>query len=805
MKQEASFEKEPMKSLQEVLLPTYLQESVILDLLPAAVYVCDMSGVIKKYNEQAVKLLGRRPAAGDKDENFFSLFKFYRPDGSLLPHPETSIAGGQPQKNPEVIIERPDGSRTHVRVSVVPIKDEQGKQVGIINCFDDITEQKKTEKELDRKRRELQDYVDNAPIGLHWVDRHGIIKWANKAELDMLGYTDEEYIGHPISEFHLHAQKIADILKRLSRNETLHQYESEMRCKDGSIKTIHVSSNVLWEDGKFIHTRCFTVDVTAQKKLFNALRESEDRHRNLLQALPSAIYTCDADGYLTFYNNAAVQLWGREPQLGKDLWCGSWKINKPDGSPLALDTCPMAICLKEGRSVYGEEIIVVRPDGEQRYVMPHPQPLFDETGKLTGAVNMLMDVTELKETEQALRKSEWDYRQLAASLEKKVKEKVADLQTKNEALKRSEERYHKMVEEVEDYVIILLDANGIVQNWNKGAEKIKGYKEKEIVGKSFSTFYLPEDREKGLPDRLIKLARENGKAVHEGWRRRKDGTTFWGSTVLTALHDKENTVIGFSKVTRDLTERKVAEDKLKEYTSQLEFQNEQLEQFAYAASHDMKEPLRKILFYNNYLWDAAADHLEEKEKEYLNRSIKAAKRMQVLIDDLLSYSKASSDTGNFEPVNLNELMDELTFSFKEAIEEQQASIHYSSLPVVKGIPFQLRQLFDNLISNALKYHHPERRPEVSIAATMVDGSNIAGLEPQKEYHKIVVSDNGIGFEPQHAEKIFELFQRLPGTNKYSGTGVGLALCKKIVHNHQGAIKATAQPNEGAYFEIYLPA
>ena len=191
-----------------------------------------------------------------------------------------------------------------------------------------------------------------------------------------------------------------------------------------------------------------------------------------------------------------------------------------------------------------------------------------------------------------------------------------------------------MVEEVEDYAIILLDREGIIQNWNKGAQKIKGYPESEIIGKSFSSFYLPDDRRDGLPEKLLSRAAEHGKTVHEGWRIRKDGSIFWGSTVLTALHGKDNNIIGFSKVTRDLTERKLAEDKLREYTRQLEFQNKELEQFAYAASHDMKAPLRKIHLFTSAIAESQANILDEQSKEFLSRTINAVKRMDNLIENL---------------------------------------------------------------------------------------------------------------------------------------------------------------------------
>lgn len=660
------------------------------------------------------------------------------------------------------------------------------------------------EAETLRKLRELQDYVDNAAVALHWVNEKGIIKWANKAELEMLGYGYEEYIGHHISEFHVNPQKISDILERLSNNEILNNYESELRCKDGSVKTVQITSNVYRKDGKFIHTRCFTVDVSEQKKLFSALKESELKYRQLVQNLTTPVYTTDADGFITLYNKAAVELWGREPEIGKDKWCGSYKIFSSNGAHLPLEQCPMAVCLKEKRAVYGEEIVVVRPDGSLLNIAPFPQPILDESGKMIGAVNMLIDVTGIKRTEQALRESERKFRELAASFEKKAQERTSDLQRKNEELIKSEERYHKMVDEVEDYAIILLDKNGIIQNWNRGAEKIKGYKENEIVGKSFQQFYFAEDRQKDLPNQLLELARKKGKALHEGWRMRKDGSRFWGSTVLTALHDDQGNVIGFSKVTRDLTERKITEEKMKDYTTQLEFQNEQLEQFAYAASHDMKEPLRKIIFYNNHLYERAAASLNEKEKEYLNRSIAAAKRMNKLIDDLLEYSKASSDSQDFEPVDLNEIVDEIILYYRDTVDETGAGIHFSSLPVVQAVPFQMRQLFDNLISNALKYRHPERIPDIRITSEKIKGAGNNHLQPQKEYYKITVADNGIGFEGEYEEKIFELFQRLSAT-QYSGTGVGLALCKKIVQNHHGYISALGHLNEGAEFRIFLPA
>ncbi|MES2725556.1 MAG: PAS domain S-box protein [Bacteroidota bacterium] len=296
------------------------------------------------------------------------------------------------------------------------------------------------------------------------------------------------------------------------------------------------------------------------------LQRSEIKHKHLLSSLPIAVYTCNRDGMIDMYNDAAVELWGRKPEIGKDYWCGSWKIFRPDGSSMPTDECPMAIALKEGKKVSGVEIIIERPDGDRRFVVPHPEPIFDNEGNVTGAVNTLIDITTQKQLGIALEDK----------LEKRVTERTTALKKKTVDLVESEERYHKMIDEVQDYAILMLDQTGVIINWNKGVQKIKGYTANEIVGKNFSIFYKEEDQISGLPNRLLKEARENGRALHEGWRVRKDGTFFWGSITITALHNNENEVIGYTKVTRDLTERKNAEEHLNAQAAELFRKNAEL-------------------------------------------------------------------------------------------------------------------------------------------------------------------------------------------------------------------------------------
>lgn len=380
-------------------------------------------------------------------------------------------------------------------------------------------------------------------------------------------------------------------------------------------------------------------------------------------------------------------------------------------------------------------------------------------------------------------------------------------------LKNSEERYHNMINEVQDYAIIRLNKNGEIENWNKGAEKIKGYKEEEIIGKHFSIFYTPSDQEKNLPQLVLEKAAKEGKASHEGWRMRRDRSVFWGNIVITALHDKNGEVIGFTKVTRDLTDIKIAENKLKQYAESVEQKNKKLEQankelesFSYIASHDLQEPLRKIQAFTSRLLQKENDNLSEWGKDVFSKVQAAASRMQRLIEALLNFSRLDKTQDEPEPTDVNTMLEEIKHQLGETIETKKAIIEADQLPVMTVIPIQFQQLLINLISNALKYSKPDIAPHIRITYGLKEGKSIPGnsASDKNKYHHLTFTDNGIGFDQQYSEKIFELFQRLHGKSEFEGTGIGLAICKKIVENHKGFINAKGETDKGAEFNIYIP-
>jgi len=374
----------------------------IIEFLPTAIYACDAEGRLLWFNSRATALWGRTPCPGDDAERFGGSYKTYV-DGREVSREGSPIAqvleSGEPVGGVEVLVERPDGSRVWTMVHIDPVKDENGNLIGAINCFHETVGLRQANEELRRQHEELEDFFENCAVGLHMLSEDGRIMRANKAELELLGYSADEYVGRHISEINADAQATAEILRRLKRGEELDKYPVRLRARDGSIKHVLIRSNGQFRDGAFHHTRCFTLDVTELKQAQDQLAESERYFREMIDSLPTAIYMTDAEGRVTYYNRAAVELSGREPEVGSDRWCVTWRLYRADGTPLPLDECPMALALQEGRAIRDAEIIAERPDGTRVPIIPYPTPLHDSAGRVVGAVNVLVDISERRHSE----------------------------------------------------------------------------------------------------------------------------------------------------------------------------------------------------------------------------------------------------------------------------------------------------------------------------------------------------------------------------------------------------------------------
>lgn len=344
-----------------------------------------------------------------------------------------------------------------------------------------------------------------------------------------------------------------------------------------------------------------------------------------------------------------------------------------------------------------------------------------------------------------------------------------------------------------------IDGNGIVTFINPRACEMLGYEEHELIGRDMHATVHHSRRDGSI------YPREECGLHHAGiLGESTEGDVFWtkagqpipieSSSSPLDLRDKsKGAVVTF----RDITNRKRDELALRRYAQELKRSNSELQEFAYAASHDLQEPLRKIQAFGERLNNKCYDALDETGRHYLERMVDASTRMRRLIDDLLSYSRVNSKTTSFLPVELSAVVADVLSDLEPRIVAEDAKIRVGDLPAIEADPGQMHQLFLNLIANSLKFRRPGVTPSISIEGNIEVGENGAMV-------RIAVTDNGVGFEPRHAERIFGMFERLHGRDEFDGTGVGLATCRKIAERHAGELTAWGEPDAGAVFTLLLP-
>jgi PAS domain S-box-containing protein len=358
-----------------------------------------------------------------------------------------------------------------------------------------------------------------------------------------------------------------------------------------------------------------------------------------------------------------------------------------------------------------------------------------------------------------------------------------------------EERFRLLVSSVKDYAILMLDLDGRVVSWNDGAERIKGYRAEEIIGQHFSKFYLPEAITQDKPSQELKIATEQGRFEEEGWRVRKDGSLFWANVIIIPLRDKTGQLLGFGKVTRNITERKQTEDEierqrkeLKRSNAELIAANKELESFSYSVSHDLRAPLRSIDGFSHALLEDCADRLDEVGKTHLNRIRAAIQRMGLLIDDLLNLSRLSRTELHRQSLDISALACSVASDLQKAQPERQIDFRIEEGLKTTADPGLLRIVLENLLGNAWKF--TSKRASAHIEFGMTRGNGAPAY---------FVRDDGAGFDPNYANRLFGTFQRLHSTTEFPGTGIGLATAQRIVYRHGGRIWAESAVDRGATF------
>ena len=474
--------------------------------------------------------------------------------------------------------------------------------------------------------------------------------------------------------------------------------------------------------------------------------------REMIDALPMPIYTTDAEGKITHFNPAAVEFSGRTPDVGTDQWCVSWKLFHADGTPMPHDECPMSVTLRERRPIRGVEAIAERPDGSRVWFEPYPTPLFDEDGRLVGGINLLLDITSRKSGEIAKAR-------LAAIVESS------------------------------DDAIVSKDLNSIITSWNAGAERIFGYSAREAIGRPI-TMLIPEDRSDEEPEILLRI--RGGKRVdhYETVRRRKDGSLIDVSLSVSPLLDSTGRVVGASKIARDITPRKRAEEDLREA-------DRRKDEFLAILSHELRNPLAPLLNAMSILQVAGREAESwTQTREMMERQLS---HMVRLIDDLLDVSRISQDKLELkqERVNLTQLLRHAVETNRPQCERHglELTLTLPARPLyVKGDMGRLAQAVNNLLNNSCKY--TERSGRIRLTLEREGGEAV-----------IRVQDTGVGIAADQLPRIFEMFVQVDGSidRSQGGLGIGLTLSKRLVEMHGGRLTASSPGlGLGAEFAIHLP-
>ena len=464
-----------------------------------------------------------------------------------------------------------------------------------------------------------------------------------------------------------------------------------------------------------------------------------------------AIFMLDGAGRVSTWNSGAERIKGyrAEEIIGQHFS----RFYPPDAVVAGRPARLLALAARDGR--VEDEGWRVRKDGSRFWADVIITALRDSDGGVIGFAKVTRDLTERREAEEALHRSQQTFQLLVAS--------------------------------IQEYAVFMLHPDGRVATWNAGAERIKGYGAHEIIGEHFSIFYPPEDVAQGKPRWELEAAEREGRHEDEGWRVRKDGTRFWANVMISPMRGPDGALMGYAKVTRDLTQRRRAEQALAQT-------NQELERFSYSVSHDLRAPLRAINGYAQALWEDHAGKLDAEGKRLLAVIRDSAKLGGQLIDGLLNFSRVGRQALARARVDLTALAESVVAQLRQTQVSVAVEVVISPLPPASGDAALLRHVLGNLIDNAFKFSAKRAHPRIEIGAEQ-NGSEVV-------YY---VKDNGVGFDMQYAAKLFGVFQRLHHPDEFEGTGVGLALAQRIVQRHGGRIWAEGKVDEGATFFFTLPA
>jgi PAS domain S-box-containing protein len=738
----------------------------IIDNTTAVIYLKDQDGRYLLVNDRFEMRYGirRDEAVGKTDHDLFS------PEmADALRAKDLKVIATGIALEVEEVIHDPDGAQTFLSNSfpLFHANDPKGAPYAVCTISADITERKQAEEALRWSEEHFRRIVDTAQIAFISIDGDGLITAWNPQAERTFGWSASEAIGERISRTIIpqryreaHGRGLEQFLAT-GRGPLLdRRFEIEALHRDGHEFPVELSITPVRVNGEYSFN-AFLNDITERRGAVENLRQLA----NIVESSSDAMITMTLDGEITSWNPGAEHLYGypAEEAIGQRLHMivPTHRAGEEDG---ILES------IRAGHKMELGETERVRKDGSLVDVTAAISPIKDAVGKVVGASSISRDITARKRADRAIREVQLGFR--SAFEHAPIGMALFSVASQD---------------------------RGRPLEVNRSLSEITGYSTQQLLEMDLRDITHPDDAssEQPLMDQLLSGEVPNytieKRYVHQ------DGHTVWVTHSASTVHDSADRLLyGVSQV-EDITKRKRAEeelanlaDELEQRATELERSNADLQQFAYAASHDLSEPLRMVSSYVQLLAKRYKDKLDSDADEFIDFAVDGTTRMQALIDGLLIYSRAGTADYTHEPVDCSKVLHETLVAIHTTLRETGTVVNSTPLPTVQGDPTQLSQLFQNLVSNAIKFAADEP-PRIDISAEQEDGA-----------WSFRVTDNGIGIDPAHAERIFAVFQRLHGRGEYPGSGVGLAICKRIVERHNGRIWVERPPDGGSTFCFTIP-
>jgi PAS domain S-box-containing protein len=689
----------------------------------------------------------------------------------------------------ELQIRHRNGQVTPVLYNATVFRDGTGNVAGVFAAARDVTERKRAEGEWSRLAA-IVDSSDDAIIG---KSLDGIIMSWNSGAEKIYGYTAREAVGQHVSIL-VPPDQVADvkrILERLRRGEPVHHYETVRRRKDGTLIEVSLTlSPIKDRNGRLVGASTIARDITRRKRAEETIRLVSAYNRSLIEASLDPLVTISPEGKITDVNEATTRITGysRENLIGTDF---SRYFTEPERAKAGYEQV-----FRTG-SVRDYDLEIRHRDGRITPVLYNATVYRDETGQIAGVFAAARDITERKRAEETIQRVN---------------------------------AYNRSLIEASLDPLVTINPDGTISDVNAATVRVTGYSREDLIGTYFSNYFTEPARAKTGYEQVF---RDGTVRDYELQIRHRNGHVTPVLYNATVFRDGTGSVAGVFAAARDITEQKRAEealmraynelddrvrertaellvanqhleqeiaghkataDELSRKSEELERSNLELQQFAYVASHDLQEPLRAISGFTELLEKRYKGHIDEKADKYIHFIVDGTKQMDQIIHDLLAYSRVQIRAQEFGLTDTNKALDQALSNLHSSIQARGAAITRDPLPEIYADSTQITLVFQNLIGNALKFQKPGTTPKIHISANRDDDA-----------WRFSVTDNGIGIEPRFADRIFLIFQRLHAKGEYEGTGIGLAICKRIVERHGGAIAVQSEPGAGSTFSFTIPA